>query len=119
MRPRKDQSMPSKSEISHIRQAAAAARLRLKVVHCDAIKTQVYTGQPIQEGKASGSIVPARIDPVIGIPPTDKMDMAPATPPAVRSLFSESPTSSSNKFAVLSSTAQSSIHEDPENIYEE
>lgn len=39
IRPRKDQSMPSKSEIAQIRQAASAAKLRIKAAHCESVKT--------------------------------------------------------------------------------
>lgn len=40
VRPRKDNTFPSKQQTSAIRQAAAAARLRLKAAHCGIIRTQ-------------------------------------------------------------------------------
>ena len=130
--------MPSKSEISHIRQAAAAARLRLKAAHCDAIKAQPIAKQPEQERSASksphvtqsdaargtqptaeidmisGALAAANVDPVSVTQTDDRMDIFPKTPPSVRRLFSESPISNGNKFLVLSSLAQNSLQDDSE-----
>ncbi|KAI0992890.1 hypothetical protein K3495_g15294, partial [Podosphaera aphanis] len=43
LRPRKDNTFPSKQETAAIRQAAAAARLRLKATHCGILQIQSTT----------------------------------------------------------------------------
>ena len=94
-RPKKDNSVPSKSEAARIRQMASAASLRIKVAHCSIISTQAPTG-------------------------TVQTEVAiPSTPTEVRRLFTEYPSPSANRFApcqpkprnVVISANQKWIHE--------
>lgn len=81
IRPKKDQKLPSKAEIAHIRQVASAARMRLKKAHCVVIASST---QP-----AHTTISDNEKDPQ-------------ATPHTVRRLFTESPTPARGRFAALS-----------------
>lgn len=81
VRPGKNHRMPSKAEISKIRQAASAARLRLKIMHCDMISKKQKT--------------PAPVDSVMD------MNVPASTPPTMRRLFTESPAPTKNRFAAL------------------
>lgn len=47
IRPRKDNSLPNKAQITQIRKAASAARLRLKTAHCGSLGTQNTNCQSI------------------------------------------------------------------------
>ncbi|RKF54414.1 hypothetical protein GcM3_209010 [Golovinomyces cichoracearum] len=104
-RSRKDQTMPSKIEIAHIRQATSAARLRIKKAQYDAIKTLT---------SASQHSVNTKLAQLMGA-----MEASPLTPSRVRRLFSGSPSPNRGRFAVPSNLAQESYQEDLTEIYVE
>lgn len=81
IRPSKDHKMPSKAEIAKIRQAASAARIRLKIAHCD----------PISSKNGVQTTIESDLD----------MNAHPETPKNVQSLFCESPTTSHGRFTPL------------------
>ncbi|POS83035.1 hypothetical protein EPUL_005871 [Erysiphe pulchra] len=76
VRPRKDQKLPSKSEIAQIRDVASAARMRLKKIHCNIISSQNTN--------------------------TEEVAAIPSTPPNVRKLFTDSPTPARGRYPILS-----------------
>ncbi|KAI0997822.1 hypothetical protein K3495_g10367 [Podosphaera aphanis] len=82
IRPRKDQSLPTKSQIAEIRKTAAAARLRLKIAHCGALDTKNFA---VTETSAS------------------KVPAVPSVPTASKDLFSEqtSPALTCGRYAPL------------------
>ncbi|KAI0994800.1 hypothetical protein K3495_g13381, partial [Podosphaera aphanis] len=80
VRPRKDNTLPTRSQLSEIRKAAAAARLRLKAAHCGIMNVQAETAAP-----ANNEAIQSR----------------PQTPPTIRGLFAEKSSTTGGKYAVL------------------
>lgn len=76
IRPRKDQKLPSKSEIAHIRQVASAARMRWKKAHCETLSSQ-----------------------------NSKAATTASQPPTPNAPSSGPPTSAHNKYSILSTLA--------------
>lgn len=95
IRPNKDNILPSKTQMAQIRQAAAASRFRLIAVHCKVLGQNDLTSQ-------SQNLEDA---PVL-----------PSTPPTIHRLFSDSPSPTSGRYAVLSQPShecsQSRMHEE-------
>lgn len=87
IRPKKDQKLPTRSEIAKIRQAASAARMRLVAAHCKPISTQQSTQVTTADDYTNNA------------PPT--------TPQATRRLFSVSPSPARGRFAVLQAPYES------------
>ncbi|KAF5180129.1 Endonuclease/reverse transcriptase protein, partial [Thalictrum thalictroides] len=76
IRPRKDNTLPNKAQITQIRHAAAAARLRLKTAHCGTLGSKDTTPPPTSED----NLIP------------------PSTSPQISSLFTKSPSPTRNGF---------------------
>ncbi|KAI0993874.1 hypothetical protein K3495_g14310 [Podosphaera aphanis] len=96
IRPRKDNSLPPKQQIAQIRQAAAAARFRLKAAHCGVMENQTRASAPSNINET---------------PALTK------TPPTVGRLFTESPSMTSDRFAPLAEDSLQSSSMETTNDY--